>query len=239
MALQDVLLENLLAKGLTRTQAQRWIVFVTEATQLLDAAGIALNDGDQWLRFLGRLGQRTVEEPDITTELYYHMEKVKERSPLGSPLRELEVKCEDPVHAENRAGRFSKAADLVVATFRSEKALRFVVEAKLLRAQADVAGSYLGPEGMGCFTNVDSPYSLHEVAGMVGYARTQTLEFWTDLLKAGLDGSVPHTLQSAGDVEIEPGGGQYLFGDLLRSNLGLVPLFMLHRILLLPEEQPA
>ncbi|WP_026616845.1 hypothetical protein [Ensifer aridi] len=238
MPLSQVLLDNLLEKGLSRTQAQRWLVFVCEAMQLLDDAARALNLDHHWAELLAKVDGRGVQEPDITTELYLHMERVQESEPLTSPLRDLHVKCEDPIAARNRAGRDTRAADLVVANFRSEKALRFVMEAKLLRTAGDIGRAYLGPDGMECYRDTDSPYSLHEVAGMLGYVRTETIETWHDRLRTGLHERMPLPVMSVGDVDLEPYGTECVYSDVSRQELGLVPLFLLHRILPFPNDEP-
>lgn len=236
MPLSEVLLENLLAKGLSRTQAQRWIVFVQQAMQLLEDAGTALSHDHHWAALLAKVEGRGVQEPDITTELYNHMERLKEMEPLSSPMRELQVKCEDPIVARNRAGRDARAADLVIATFRAEKALRFVMEAKLLRAAGDVGRVYLGPEGIGCFRDIDSPYSLHEVAGMLGYIRTDTVEIWHGRLHAGLNERSPLPIMSVGEAGLDPYGVECIYSEVSREELGLIPLFLLHRIMSFPHE---
>ncbi len=234
--LTEVLFDNLLEKGLSRMQAQRWLVFVTQAMELLGSAADMLHEQEHWEVLLAKVDGRAVQEPDITTELYVHMASLQELEPLTSPLRDLQVKCEDPVVARNRAGRDAKAADLVIATLRTEKALRFVMEAKLLRTTADIGRGYLGAGGMECFRDTDSPYSLHEVAGMLAYVRSETTAVWNGRLQAGLNERTPAPILSVGEVSLHHDGAACLYSDVAREELGLVPLFLLHRTLSFPPE---
>jgi hypothetical protein len=229
------LIEHLGRRGLTPMQAHRWLAFITVALDILGEAAAAVAQPTEWQKLAMKAEGRNIEEPDITTELYARMKQLQESSTIESARRELHINCEDPVDSRSRAGKSARAADFVLSTLRYQSALRFVLEAKLLRKKADIKAIYLGPDGLGCFTTSDSPYSTHLMAGMLGYTRTLTEVEWSAHLNEAISEYDSKIITGHGSVELPIDGREYIYCDVDRATLKLEPLFLLHKILSFPE----
>jgi hypothetical protein len=233
--MQRDLVDHLQERGLTRMEAQRWSTFIAVALDLLEHAARTLARSEGWDLLLKKVGSKSLQEPDVTTELYALVQFLQERSELTSSRREVHVKCEDPVISENRSGKRSKAADFAVSTLRHGSALRFVIEAKMLRDFSDIQSAYLGKDGIGCFTNTDSPYTREAVAGMIAYVRDRTEAEWGAALENAFAGLIRGSIRGHGRLHVISGGPAYLFCDVDRTALRLTSLLLLHQIFVFPS----
>jgi hypothetical protein len=228
------LIEHLGQRGLTPLQAHRWLAFVMVALDIIREAAGTVAQPAEWQKLIAKACGRNIEEPDITTELYVRMKQLQESSTIDSARRDLHINCEDPVDSPNRAGKAARAADFVLSTLRYQSALRFVLEAKLLRKHADIKTNYLGPEGLGCFTTPDSTYTTHLMAGMLGYTRNLTKAEWLSHLRQAISEHDPKIVTGHGNIRIPIDGDEYIYCDVDRTNLNLQSLFLLHAILSFP-----
>ncbi|HEX8580525.1 MAG TPA: hypothetical protein VF655_13150 [Allosphingosinicella sp.] len=234
MSTEALFVQRLMDRGLTRLQAQRWYIFAAGGLQALDRAAAVLATEPRWASLLQKIGTRSLEETDITTELFHIFQELQELAPIDSTLRQYTIGCEVPVQAPNRAGKRSRDADLVLSTLQYQAALRLILESKLLRRVSDVNSAYLGSDGLGCFTCIDSPYTTAHVAAMAAYVRSNSAEAWESELHTRLSASVPTLIMDTGLFPLYDGGRDFLFSDVRRDDLALDPLLLLHRAFLFP-----
>ncbi len=127
------------------------------------------------------------EEPAITGELVRAMRKFLESGDAPPWVVWYAIADDPPVDGP---GRFGKSRPRVDIEFErtgvrgARPCLRF--EAKRLgRTSGHTVGSYLGAEGMGCFTSGKYPLT-HGEAGMLGYIQSGREQDWSDKIKAAL-----------------------------------------------------
>ncbi|HEX7965228.1 MAG TPA: hypothetical protein VF651_05880 [Gammaproteobacteria bacterium] len=199
---EEAFLKTLISRGLAPDEAQLWLQLCTISIRYIHGAEGLLKDG--WQEFLAKIEAQRVaakdkakrttrkrapkgvakarlpEETDITVELYHHMDVVRGRSELTDGLRQIEPKCDDPIPAPTRTGKYSRKPDLTFIHMATRE--KVVFEAKRLLDGSSIQ-AYRGLEGMGCFSSTDSPYSTGPIVGMLGYVLEDNVINWHTKLK--------------------------------------------------------
>lgn len=130
------------------------------------------------------------QEPAITGELVRAMKSVQGRPDAPRWMVYLYIADDPPVNAPGRLGKSRRRVDIEFE--RPERGLRprFQCEAKRLH-RGDSLEKYLGEDGLGRFLAGD--YSRdQDVAGMLGYVQTRSIEAWGNDLRAALEKDSAH-----------------------------------------------
>lgn len=220
--------EWLINRGLTPQEADLWADFIADALDLIDDGHALLRTSSEWSSFLGGCVKSVPTEPEITSGLGDRMRRLRNEAPIDSNRDRIQVSYESPTPGDERHGnRKSKADFRFEKKFEAGFAAAFVVEAKPLRAAADIAGRYMAADGLGCFVERSPPYSREFAAGMLGYAYAQP-STWISALAAFL--SSPVSATRSAHVQL-PRDRPALVSDHPRTTLGLTPVTVLHTVL--------
>jgi len=163
------------------------------------------------------------EETDITLELYQNMISMRSSLRIDESLRNVDIKYDNPVSSDTRTGKHAKKADLVFTLVISGD-YEIVFEAKSLRDQTSVS-AYTGRDGVGCFLNTDSPYTIAPIAGMLGYAYCDSTEVWLSKIKE------KHKTTIHSNLLIPAGNSTDSYSIENRKKLKLPKLTLLHKII--------
>lgn len=220
--------EWLVGRGLTSQEAYLWADFIADALDLIDDGHALLREASEWNSFLSGCMKSVPTEPEITSGLGDRMRRLRNQAPIDSSRDRIQVSYESPTPGDERHGiRKSKADFRFEKKFEAGFAAEFVVEAKPLRAAADIAGRYMAADGLGCFLDRSPPYSREFAAGMLGYAYTQP-STWLASLASSLSSETSST--RSGHVQMAR-GRLALVSDHARAALELEPVTMLHSII--------
>lgn len=220
--------EWLVDRGLTPQEADLWSDFIADALDLIDDGHALLRKASEWASFLGGCVKSIPTEPEITSGLGDRMRRLRNEAPIESSRDRIQVTYESPTPGDERHGiRKSKADFRFEKKFEAGFAAEFVVEAKPLRATADIAGRYMAADGLGCFVDRSPPYSREVAAGMLGYAYAQPTSWISALSTCLLSGN---TASRSGQVQLARGRAA-LVSDHPRTTLQLEPVTLLHSVL--------
>ena len=220
--------EWLVKRGLTPQEADLWADFITDVLDLIDDGHALLREASEWNSFLGGCVKSIPTEPEITSGLGDRMRRLRNEAPIDSNRDRIQVSYESPTPGDERHGnRKSKADFSFEKKFEAGFAAAFVVEAKPLRAAADIAGRYMAADGLGCFLERSPPYSREFAVGMLGYAYTQP-STWISALAASLSSGT--TATRSAHVQLAR-GRPALVSDHPRAALALEPVTVLHSVL--------
>ena len=236
--------EQLLKLGFSPVQAHLWSEFLKHVLLIFRKAEKELRQPDNWDEFKkkrGAFGRRYVRrrekvtirypnEDAITTELGQIVQTLRRSLPLGHFLRanEVEFHVERPVRSSVRAGRHSKKVDFYVLASSGTSAPELALEAKALRKPSDIENHYLGSEGIGCFLEPGSPYSVAPIGGMLAYSTADSSVSWSNEIKSALPGGdYPATWLRC--VQIGAEEVPTLISSHDRTGMGLEPIAIIHR----------
>lgn len=216
----------LVGRGLTPQQADLWGDFINDSLDLLEDGHALLRAPLEWSSFLGGCHGARPTEPELTSGLGDRMHRLRDAADIGSERDRIQVSYEAPTPGDHSHGiRKSKADFRFVRKFEAGYAAAFVLEAKPLSAKADLTSRYLGPEGLGCFTDRTPPYSEDLAAGMVGYMRSEP-EDWPVRLTEALKAHAPNRYD-----HVRLGRRASVASDHTRSQPGLLPVTIIHTLL--------
>jgi hypothetical protein len=215
-------------RGLTAQEADLWGDFIADAMDLLDDGHTLLREAAEWSSFLGGCAGAVPTEPEITSGLGDRMRRLRNEAPIDSDRDRIQIGYECPTPGDERHGiRKSKADFRFEKKFEAGFAAAFVVEAKPLRAKADIPNRYMAPDGLGCFLDRMPPYSQELAVGMLGYAYRQPSS-WIPALAAAMESGSSATRSAA--IQLARGRPAYA-SDHPRAALGLAPVTVLHAVL--------
>lgn len=215
-------------RGLTPQEADLWGDFITDAMDLLDDGHSLLRRPEEWNSFLGGCAGDIPTEPEITSGLGDRMRRLRNEAQIDSDRDRIQVGYECPTPGDERHGiRKSKADFRFEKKFEAGFAAAFVVEAKPLRAPADIPNRYMAADGLGCFLERNPPYSKELAVGMLGYAYRQPSS-WIPALAALMASGTTATRSSA--VHLAR-GRHTLASDHPRTAIGLDQVTVLHAVL--------
>lgn len=218
-------------RGLGEQKAALLATFIEQTLQVLRAAEDELADANTWAQTFAPIVGRRIEEPDITSALGRTMRHFVQSQPLGSPLLEIRVSYETPVDDLDRLGKDARKVDLrTERLLGAGEMLMFPMEAKRLVSESDIAGSYLGQSGIGCFTTGDSPYTRDVLGGMLGYAYCHRAAYWPVKIYGQLS-KCRDISNAAGLVDLGHGGRRTLVTAISRPEVSDKPISVLHVIL--------
>lgn len=170
-------------RGFSDISAQIWAEFAQHVLELYWRAADQLIEPTNWAFFMQKAGAmgkpkrgrvdftvRAPMEDAITSEIGYRADELFKELPSDHFLRRHSVKLdyEKLVPSENRAGRHSKKIDFY-AVSQYFDAPEIAIEAKPIKAHADINSQYLGAAGLGCFLTSDSPYTKGPLAALLAY----------------------------------------------------------------------
>lgn len=176
-------------QGFTAVKAELWANFARHVFQIYWSAADQLLEQENWEAFkqkrgaVGKpksVGKKVVQIPiedAITSELGNFANLLRLGLPTRHFLRTHEVKfeCEALVPSKTRAGRHSKKVDFRACAQTAVGAPEIAIEAKPITATGDIAGRYLGTEGIGCFFSAESAYTTGPLGAMLAYTITDPL----------------------------------------------------------------
>ncbi|MBV8694937.1 MAG: hypothetical protein JO125_16190 [Chloroflexi bacterium] len=156
---------------------QKWKIAFREKAHLLIKIG--------YTRGCHNLKSDEHEEQDIT-EFIVNAVNDWMRSPASLPwCKYFDVHEESPVQKENCHGKSRPRTDILIKLCSRRERPEYIFEAKRLRERGYGVGKYIGPEGMGCFT--EGVYaSEYDEAAMLGYVQSNTLSHWKERLKKSI-----------------------------------------------------
>lgn len=240
--------------GFSPVKAELWAEFVVHVAALLRTAAAELRSPDIWDAFKlkrGALGspkrrarrkvvERTPIEDAITSELAIIVQHLRRTVPNGHFLRlnEVEFHVEHLVPSSTRAGRHSRKIDFLVCAATGLDEPELAIEAKPIKAAADIVSRYLGEEGIGCFFTTDSPYTLGPLGAMLAYTINREGTSWKTEIREAVNAYEPAALE-VNDALItgEPEGATFSRHE--RLALGIAPIAILHfEMLFEPDETP-
>lgn len=228
MTKEITLEEWLIGRGYTPLEADLWCDFISESFDLIDEGQALLCTASEWGSFLQGCHSSSPTEPEITSGLGDRMKKLQHDSLMESGRNTLQVAYEVATMGdENHGIRKTKADFEIRRKFEAGYSAAFVIEAKPLRAPADMNNRYLGDEGIGCFLTRNPPYSRHRIVGMMGYAFKDHPK-WLPLLTAKVN-----AMGASGNLlEITlPSGRKSMVSEHERTGLGLPAATVTHTIL--------
>tara|TARA_B100001057_G_scaffold213046_1_gene213397 strand:+ start:5315 stop:6052 length:738 start_codon:yes stop_codon:yes gene_type:complete len=185
--------------------------FIIEVFKSIKEAEERIKQPDNWRKFRNKKGSSVTvakvengdqyyppEEPNVTTELGYHLDAIRKNTPADHYLRVKEIifSPEKPNYSNEKGGKYSDTPDLTVESLLSENAPSIVFEAKPLYVKGDVKNRYLGESGIGCFLREKEPYTKEKIAGMIAYTYTNSSDFWNNEINS-LSAGMSNYLNSA------------------------------------------
>ena len=235
--------ELLLQLGFGPVNAHLWSEFLRHVLVIFRKAEEELRQPDRWGKFKkkrGALGRKYVRrrekitirypnEDAITTELGDIVQTLRRSLPLGHFLRanEVEFHVEPPVRSAVRAGRHSRKVDFFVVAASGASAPELALEAKTVRIPSDITNRYLGRDGIGCFLELESPYSLAPIGGMLAYSFTNSSVSWRNEIESALEkGCYPAIWLRC--VQIGAEEKPTLVSGHDRTGIGLEPVVIVH-----------
>ncbi len=247
---QPALFDVLIDVGFSEVKAELWSRFVEATVQILDEAGDRLRQPDAWSTYIAKRGavstprrkgktkvERVPIEDGITAELGHIARRLRRAVGFDDFLRQQEVVFETEylVESSNRTGRYSRKVDFFVYSQLSPNAPQFALEAKPLRAFADIGSRYLAEEGIGCFFTTDSVYTTQPIAGMIAYTTNAGLVSHLDDIKSEIEILDRQVLVK--HFGIPPKPIVLLLSKHNRTALSLPPIGIVHLEMLFPAEQ--
>lgn len=218
----------LVDRGLTPQEATLWADFIADTLDLIDDGHALLRTSSEWNSFLGGCAKPVPTEPEITSGLGDRMRRLRNEAPIDSSRDRIQISYESPTPGDERHGiRKSKADFRFEKKFEAGFAAEFVVEAKPLRAVADIASRYMAADGLGCFLSRSPPYSREFAVGLVGYAHTHP-PTWISALATVL--SSEKSAIRSGHIQMARGRSA-LVSDHPRTTLKLKPVTVVHSVL--------
>lgn len=242
------------AHGFSPVKAELWSTFIEYVLKIFRTAAEDLRKPGNWGKFIQKEGALGVErvrkskkiierypnEDAITSELELLIKLLRNGLPSDHFFRrhDVNIDAQALVPSETRAGKYVRKADFSVISYFGRDAPEIWIEAKPIVQISDIAGKYLGEDGIGCFFTQDSPYTTGPLGGMLAYTISNTGKSCREEVRAALKNYKPPALQLA-DAAI-PGETLPLpFSRHERSALALDPIAVLHMELIFsPEIQP-
>ena len=178
-------LENKLMKaGMGRGVALVWGSFLNVWGGLLIKAHGELTSDAKWAEFVAPISGRP-HENDLTVGLYHLIEEIIDGAEIDDPIRDYEIKTEEPIPDQTRRGSRSRRADFKIKRrYANAKPNHLAVEAKRILAKSEIKSKFLGDEGLGCFLMQDSPYTRGPVGIMLAYTFHAIGDFTEDIVTA-------------------------------------------------------
>ena len=133
---------------------------------------------DMGYRKLNRQDYAASQEEDITGELVKSIRQVLECDSPPPWGIYYAVHDDPPLNVSGKQGKHRPRVDIEFERTHPGPRPRFRLEAKRLRKGQDVS-SYLGPDGLGCFTSGKYPLT-HPEAGMIGYIQSDDESTWVE-----------------------------------------------------------
>jgi len=229
--------------GFSPVKAELWSEFVHHVLSVFNLAADDLRKSENWEHFkqkrgaLGRPRSRRRQgiaglvpnEDAITSELAPFIRHIRRTLPKNHFLRlnEVEFHAEELVESDTRAGRHSRKTDFSVYAVSGEEGPEMAIEAKPLLKEADINGRYLSQDGIGCFFDVDSPYTRGPLGGMLAYTMNGNGRSWRAEIRSAMSKYKPPVLYL--DDAIVKGESEPLpFSRHRRSALNLDPIAIIH-----------
>jgi hypothetical protein len=195
MALRSWLAQH----GLNDIETDLWSHFVESVLEAIGSAHSVLRLPAEWKAFSAKAGalgvrkkrgalkgKRIPAEEALSLELSERMVQYLTSAGDAHMLKKLYVMfdCEARLPDKKRTGKRASRSDIRARSGR-HRALEFVLEAKVLEGEGQIAGRLLGADGMGCFTR-KAPYSEAPVAGLVAYVVENDEAWWLGRLAVAL-----------------------------------------------------
>lgn len=185
--------------GLNPIETDLWSNFVESVLEAIASAHAMLRSPTEWKAFTAKdgafgvrkkrgalKGKRVPAEEALSVELYERMVHYLTAAADAHMLKKLYVMfdCEARHPDKKRTGKRASRSDIRARSGR-DRALEFVLEAKVLEGEGQIAGRLLGADGMGCFTR-KTPYSEAPLAGLVAYVVDNDEAWWLGRLAVAL-----------------------------------------------------
>ena len=185
--------------GLDPVQADIWAKFLGAVLAAMDTAVAMTRDPTYWAAHVAKQGallkprrsraertRRLPSEEGLTCALAENLKSLRVHALPGAPLRDVDVQFESEARVPSRTktGKHLRRIDVRATSMNGPEAPFIVFEAKLVVDDDDIAGAYLGPEGLECFRRAEDPYPAKYVAAMVAYTVDRGFEEWSTVIEA-------------------------------------------------------
>lgn len=185
--------------GLDPVQADIWAKFLGAVLAAMDAAVAMTRHPAYWTAHVAKEGallkprrkraertRRLPSEEGLTCALAENLLNIRIHASPDSPLRAADVQFESEARmpSKSKTGKHLCRIDVMARSLSGPEAPFIVFEAKLVVDDEDIAGAYLGAEGLGCFRRAKDPYPARYVAAMVAYTVDRSFEEWSTVIEA-------------------------------------------------------
>ena len=130
--------------------------------------------------------RRLPSEEGLTCAITENLKGIRRHAHPDDLLRAHDVQFESEARmpSKRKTGKHLRRIDVMATSMKEPEAPFIVFEAKLVVDDEDVAASYLGDEGLGCFRLPKEPYPASHAAAMVAYTVDRTFEEWSTAIEA-------------------------------------------------------
>jgi hypothetical protein len=233
--------ELLEEQNLSPVQAKLWAHFIETAFAALRRAHIQLTKEENWNSFRQKVGATSINKKDgsvipaeesLTAELCDFLDNIRKSAGPDDAMRSLEItfQAEKLIKSPKRAGKHRRKVDIFIGSNIGGGAPELAIEAKLLLNEKHIETRYLGEDGIGCFTTIDSPYTHGPIAAMLAYVISMGEQHWLDRIRKALE--LPPLIAEACEHAVVEGETlPTLCSRLQRTELGLESILILHMIM--------
>lgn len=235
----------LVGKGIDELIASQWAKFLITAFEALRSAEATLNEPAAWALHVARKGallnprrtraergRRLPSEEGLTCGLAETLWAVRVGAQSDHDLRRLEIQfhTEARMPSRRRTGKNARRTDIWIRSALGPDAPNIVMEAKLIVTDKELREQYLGPGGLGCFTELAEPYTKGPLAGLIAYTVEDGDLPWPDRIVAAMAHGAGHTPT---DMPAPGGdrGATDLWSEAERTKLGLTPIGIAHLVM--------
>jgi hypothetical protein len=246
------LFERLQAHGLDAIQAEIWSKFIHAIVDAIRVAEANLCELEAWSKYCQMAGAfrrarktkknvlpRLPAEEGLTDAIVQQLQSHRAAVPEGHFLREWEVHFEPEGHvrSERRIGKRSRRCDIRARSYRLVRAPDLIFEAKVVDSDSDIAKRYLGPDGLGCFTNPPDPYTQEPIGGLIAYTVSSDPAHWLSRIRSAFS-SAPSRLLSLSTVKVGVRLEEILVAEVERTKLGLASILIINLVLTFETDPP-